>query len=219
MKRTMLVLVIVLLVISFIGVAMASDSYVISEYSGVIEHGSATIVDNSYGWRSAPKDPQTVYIAVWVPKPYDKYVENALVRVVRSNNLTPVVVENVSKYDLKGRVVLVYIPAIGKGSSTFYTERSVSGILYYSYAGDAKSAVEVINNGTTWSINKIDGTAQKFCHASIDRLMKLRIANQTCGVAYWWNLKARVGRLSNKNPYEMIASEIASQLDQLLKGS
>jgi len=219
MKRITLVLVIALLVLSFGGIAMASDSYVISQYSGVIEHGSATIVDNSYGWRSAPKDPHVVYIAVWAPKPYKKYIEKALVRVVRSNNLTPLIVENVSRYDLKGRVVLVYIPVIGRGSSTFYTERSVSGILYYSYAGDAKSAVEVINNGTVWSIDKIDGTAQKFCHASINRLMELKIANQTCGVAYWWDLKARVGKLSNKNPYEMIAGEIASQFDQLLKSS
>ena len=218
MKRITLVLVIALLVLSFVGVAMATDSYTISQYSGVSEVGGATIVlDNN--WTKAPENPNVIYITVWAPNPYKKYIENALVKVVRSHNLTPIVVENVSKYDLKGRVVLVYIPVIGKGSSTFYTERSVSGILYYSYAGDAKSAVEVINNGTTWSIDKIDGTAQKFCHASINRLMKLKIANQTCGVAYWWDLKARVGKLSNKNPYGMIASEIASQLDQLLKSS
>ena len=218
MKRTILVLGIALLVLSFVGIAMATDSYTISQYSGVFEVGGATVVlDNN--WTSTPENPEVAYIAVWAPKPYKKYIENALVRVVRSHNLTPLVVENISKYDLKGRVFLVYIPIIGRGGSTFYTESSVSGILYYSYAGDAKSAVEVINKGTPWSVDKIDKTAQEFCHASINRLMKLRIANQTCGVAYWWNLKARVGKLSNKNPHEMIANKIASQLDQLLKSS
>jgi len=50
-------------------------------------------------------------------------------------------------------------------------------------------------------------------------MLELRIANQTCDVAYWWNLKARVGKLNRANPYEMIADEIASQLDQFLKSS
>jgi hypothetical protein len=44
-----------------------------------------------------------------------------------------------------------------------------------------------------------------------------RIANQSCAVAYWWNLKSKVGRLRKGEPCGMIAGKIASQLDEFLR--
>ena len=218
MRRIFVVLGVAALTVLFIlGIATASESYILSEYSGAFQHGGATIVDKNYGWKSAPQNPNVVYIAVWVPKPYRNYIKKALVRVAEKHGLKAVVDMDISGDDLKGRVVLVYIPSIGAGYRVLYTEREVSGILYYSYAGDAKSAVDVINNGTVWSESEIDKTAQRFCHASIVRMNELRIANQTCAVAYWWNLRAKVGKLREESPYEMIAREIASQLDQFLE--
>lgn len=220
MKRALLVLgVAALLVLSFVGVAVASESYVISTYRGASMNGPVTIADHNYNWTSAPKDPNVVYIAVWAPNPYQKYIEEALVEVVKKHGLKPVVVDNITAYDLKGRLVLFYGPMTGYSSGVLSKTISISGILYYSYAGDAKSAFNTINNGLTFSETAISNSAEKLCQASMNRLMELRIANQTCGVAYWWYLKARIGRLSNANPYELIANEIASQLDQFLEGS
>ncbi|NJE10100.1 hypothetical protein [Thermococcus sp. MAR1] len=218
MRRILVVLgVVILIVLSVLGVATASESYVLSEYSGAVQHGGATIVDKNYGWKSAPQNPNVVYIAVWAPEPYRDYIEKALVNVSEMHGLTAVIDLNITRHDLKGRVVLVYIPTVGREDYLISTERSVSGVLYYSYAGDAKSAVDVINNGTVWSESEIDKTAQRFCHASIVRMNELRIANQTCAVAYWWNLRAKVGKLREESPYEMIAREIASQLNQFLE--
>ncbi|GAB6102147.1 hypothetical protein JCM16138_13700 [Thermococcus atlanticus] len=220
MRRIFVVLGVAALTVLFIlGIATASESYILSEYSGAFQHGGAMIVDKNYGWKSAPQNPNVVYIAVWVPEPYRNYIERALVRVTEKHGLKAVVDMDISRDDLKGRVVLVYIPSIGAGYRVLYTEREVSGILYYSYAGDAKSAIGVINNGTKWSVDEIDKTARRFYQASIRRMIGLKIANQTCGVAYWWNLRAKVGKLSSGNPYEMIADEIASQLDQFLKSA
>ena len=220
MKRIFLVLgIAVLMVLSIVGIAVASESYVISDYSGASMNGGTLIVDHNYTWTSAPKDPNVVYISVWAPNPYKTYIENALVRVVREHGLTPVIIGDVMGYDMKGRLVLVYVPMTGDRNDLLYKEISLSGILYYSYAGDAKSAVDTINQGLEFSESAISKSAEKFCQASMNRLMELRIANQTCGVAYWWNLRAKVGKLSKGNPYEMIANEMASQLDQFLKSS
>ncbi|WP_461863855.1 hypothetical protein [Thermococcus sp.] len=218
MKRAILILgVVVLFIISVIGIAVASESYVLSDVSGASQRNGITIVDRDYGWKSAPENPKAVYIAVWAPDPYRGYIERALIGVVKANGLTPVAVENIPRYDLRGRVVLFYSPLIGKEDYMLTEERSISGILYYSYAGDAKSAVETINNGLTFSETEISRSADKFCGASTERLTKMKIANQSCATAYWFDLKAKVGKLSNDNPYEMIANEIASQLDQFLK--
>jgi len=218
MKRILLVLgIAILAVLSFIGVVMAGESYVLSDVSGAVQHGGVTIVDKDYGWKSAPENPDVVYIAVWTPAPYREYIQNALVAVVKKHGLKPAVVSDVTEYDLKGRIVIFHAPVIGKGHGLVYREYSISGILYYSYAGDAKSAVNVINNGLTFSTDEISNSAAKFCKASMRRLTDMKIANQTCDVAYWWNLKAKVGRLNNDNPYGMIADEIAPQLDQFLR--
>ena len=218
MRRLLLVGgMLLILVASVVGVAMASESYVISDVSGGVQHGKTTTVDNNYGWKSAPENPNVVYIAVWAPKPYEGYIQSALVAVVRKHGLKPVIAQNITAYDLKGRVVLFYAPVISRADYLLTEERSISGILYYSYAGDAKSAVEVINNGLAFSATEISKSADKFCRASMERLLKLKIANQTCDVAYWWNLKAKVGKLKSENPYEMIANEIVSQLDQFLR--
>ncbi|NJE55264.1 hypothetical protein E3E28_08600 [Thermococcus sp. 21S9] len=218
MKRIFLVLgIAVLMVLSIVGIAVASESYVISDYRGASMSGGTTIVDHSYNWTSAPKDPHIVYISVWAPNPYKTYIENALVRVVREHGLTPVITDDVMEHDMKGRLVLVYVPMTGESNDVLYKEISLSGILYYSHAGDAKSAVDTINHGLEFSESAISKSAEKFCQASMNRLMELRIANQTCGVAYWWNLRAKVGKLSKGNPYEMIANEMASELDNFLK--
>jgi len=218
MKRIFLVLgIAVLMVLSIVGIAVASESYVISDYRGASMSGGTTIVDHNYNWTSAPKDPNVVYISVWAPNPYKTYIENALVRVVREHGLTPIITDDVMEHDMKGRLVLVYVPITGESNDVLYKEISLSGILYYSYAGDAKSAVDTINHGLEFSESAISKSAEKFCQASMNRLMELRIANQTCGVAYWWNLRAKVGKLSKGNPYEMIANEMASELDNFLK--
>ena len=218
MKRIFLVLgIAVLMVLSIVGIAVASESYVISDYSGASMNGGTLIVDHNYTWTSAPKDPNVVYISVWAPNPYKTYIENALVRIVREHGLTPVITDDVMEHDMKGRLVLVYVPITGESNDVLYKEISLSGILYYSYAGDAKSAVDTINQGLEFSESAISKSAEKFCQASMNRLMELRIANQTCGVAYWWNLRAKVGKLSKGNPYEMIANEMASELDNFLK--
>ncbi|NJE06205.1 hypothetical protein E3E36_08635 [Thermococcus sp. M36] len=178
-----------------------------------------TIVDKNYGWKSAPQDPEVVYIAIPVLEPYRDYIEKALVSVVRSHGLKPVVVENVSMYDLKGRIVITDFPVIGRSDWMLSKERYVSGILYYSYAGDAKSAVETIENGLVFSEGEISNSANKLCQTSKERLLSMRIVNQSCAVAYWWNMKAKVGMLSGGDPYKLIANEIASQLDQFLRSA
>jgi len=114
MKRILLVLgITTLTVLSVLGIAVASESYVISDVSGASMRDVGIILDHSYNWTSAPKNPNVVYIAVWAPKPYRRYIEDALVRVLRAHGLKPVVAENFTKYDLKGRLILFYSPSVG----------------------------------------------------------------------------------------------------------
>jgi len=218
MKRGLLVLgVATLVVLSFVGIAIADDSYVISEYSGASQRGNGLIVDHSVNWTKAPANPNVVYIAVWTPEPYRDYIKRALVEVVREKGLTPIVVDNVMKYDLKGRLVIAYFPLAGSENRILYREVSLSGVLYYSYAGDARSAAELMSRGFPSSEKSISEYADRLCLMSSQRLTENYIPNLSCGVAYWWNLKAKVGRLKEGNPYEMVAREIASQLSQFLR--
>ncbi len=220
MRRVILVVgIVVVLVLSLFGVVMASESYVGADYSGAVNHGATTVVDHSVRWRSAPQNPRVVYIAVWAPNPYGKYIEAALVKAARADGLRPVPVENISRYDLKGRVVIAYFPVTGNSEWVFSQERYVSGFLYYSYAGDVKSAVKAVNGGLVLSDDRIDSSAGKICQMSQKRLISMKIVNTSCTVAYWWNLKAKVGKISGGNPYMMIASEIASQFTKMLKDS
>jgi hypothetical protein len=217
MKRVILALgIVALLVLAVAGFAVASESYVISDYRGASQRDGLTLVEHGHNWTYAPENPNIVYIAVWAPNPYKPCIVHAVSNVVRKRGLIPVVTNDVLKFDLNGRLVLVYVPITGRRDALIYEEISLSGILYYSYAGDAKSAIETINNGLEFSESAISKSAEELCRASMNRLIQLRIANQTCGVAYWWNLRAKVGVLSKANPYEMVASEMARQLDQFL---
>lgn len=76
----------------------------------------------------------------------------------------------------------------------------VSGILYYSYPGDAKSVIEAINKGIPLSEDEIDKASENLIQRSIRRLNSLKIMDQTTAVAYWWNLKASVGMLKSDDP-------------------
>lgn len=217
-KRIFLVLgIVALIVLSIVGVALARDSYVLSALSGASQSGGTLITYKDYNWTFAPENPNVVYVAVWAPDPYRDYIEKALVEVIGKHSLTPVIVDDVQNYDLKGRFVLFYGPVVEENDGLIYNEISISGILYYSYAGDVESAVETINRGLAFSEAEIDKSAETLREACIERLLELRIANQTCDVAYWWHLKGKVGKLAEGDPYEMVASEIASQLDQFLR--
>ncbi|NJE42291.1 hypothetical protein [Thermococcus sp. GR6] len=216
MKRALLVVgIAALIVLSIAGVAFASESYVISDYSGAAQQGGTTIVDNSTTWRYAPENPRVVYITVWAPEPYKNYITKAIVEVVRSQGLKAVVVNDVSKYDLKGRLVVAFFPYTEWNNGVLSREVTLSGILYYSYDGDAKS---IINATRAFDLSKdaISTFAGELCQASSKRMVYEHIVNRDCNVAYWWNLKAKVGKLNQANPYEMAANEISSQLKNFL---
>jgi len=209
--------VVVLIIFLIIGIGLATESSLISDYSGASYHGTGLVLEHGINWTEAPENPKVVYIAVWASQPYNDYIEKALAEVVKKHGLKPMIVDDVQDYDLKGRFVLFYGPVVGENDWLLYNEISISGILYYSYAGDVKSAVETINSGLVFSEAEIDKSAEKLSEACIKRSLELRIANQSCCVAYWWHLKGKVGSLAEGDPYEMIASGIASQLDQFLR--
>ncbi len=196
-------------------VALASESIVLSDFSGESMYGRGLVAEN-YSWKSAPENPGTVYVSVLAPSPLANYIKGSIAKVIRSHNLNVEFVEEPMNYDLKGRIVAVYIPCEFRKHRVLYQEYGVCGILYYSYPGDAKTFT-LLTSGKTLSEENIEELARALKFSSIERLMKERISNQTVGVAYWWNLKAKVGKLKGENPYEMIANEIASQLDNFIK--
>ncbi|MBP1912457.1 hypothetical protein [Thermococcus stetteri] len=151
------------------------------------------------------------------PEPYGQVIERSITEVAKVHNLTPIVVDDIINYDLKGRVVIAYFPMVGEDNRLLKKTYRLSGILYYSYPGDAESAIEAINEGIVLSEDGIDKSSQSLIQRSVRRLLELKIANQSTGVAYWWNLKASVGVLTSRDPYEMIADEVANELDQFLK--
>ncbi|WP_297550766.1 hypothetical protein [Thermococcus sp.] len=210
----------VVIVFSLVAVALASESGVFSDLWGEYQYSSTP---NGPGWRSAPEDPQTVYVSIIVPNVRLKEaIKSALENVTRSHGLRLVYVNKpITDYDLKGRIVIVYLPMDFRSEGLLSTECGVSGVLYYSYPGDARTFAELmlsrnVSKETEKTIKKL---ALELSSSSVRRLKREHVSNQTVGVAYWWNLKAKVGKLKSGNPYEMIANEIASQLDQFLKSS
>jgi len=223
MKRVILAIGIsILIVLSILAVAVASESTVVSEFSGESQYGGSLILNRS-GWRSAPEDPQTVYIEIVAPNVrLKKAIREALTNVTRAHNLKPVYVNgSIEDYDLKGRVVVVYLPHAFSRDDLLSRECGVSGILYYSYPGDAKTFVDIMmkRNVPEETADTLEKLALELKFSSVRRLNEEHILNQTVSVAYWWNLKARVGKLKDGDPYKMIAEEIAAQLDNFLKSS
>ena len=222
MKRIILVLGISALVfLSLIAVALAGESTVLSDLRGESQYGGSLVLKGS-DWKSAPENPQTVYVALLVSEPrLSEAIKSSLYSVIRSHNLTPEFVYEPMNYDLKGQLVVVFLPHSFSRNRILYIEYGVSGILYYSYAGDAKTFVEIMTDRNTPKETKesLEKLATELKVSSVERLNEEHIMNQTVSVAYWWNLKAKVGKLSKANPYELIASEIASQLDDFLKES
>ncbi len=222
MKRWLALGISILVLLSVLVVTTASESTVLSELSGESQYGGS-LIPNSSGWRSAPEDPQTVYIEIVAPNVrLKKALREALTNVTRTHNLKPVYVSgSIDDHDMKGRVVVVYLPHAFSRDGLLSRECGVSGILYYSYAGDAKTFVDIMMSRNTSKETK--GTIKKLAlelkFSSVRRLNEEHIMNQTVWVAYWWNLKARVGGLREGNPYEMVAREIAAHLDRFLENS
>ncbi|WP_297463535.1 hypothetical protein [Thermococcus sp.] len=207
------------IILSLVALELASESGVFSDLSG--EHRYSFVIPNVPGGRSAPEDPQTLYISIMAPNVRLKEaIKNSLDNVTRSHGLRPVHVNgSITDYDLRGRIVIVYLPVDFWRDGFFSGEYGVSGILYYSYPGDAKTFVELTlsRNVPEETGETLEKLALELSSSSLRRLKEEHILNQSVSVAYWWNLKARVGRLRGGSPHEMIAKEIASRLDQFLK--
>ena len=207
------------IILSLVAVALASEFGVFSDFSG--EHQYSFVTPNVSGGRSAPEDPQTVYISIIAPNVRLKEaIKNFIDNVTRSHGLKPVHVnEPMTDYDLRGRIVIVYLPMDFWRDGFLRSEYGVSGILYYSYPGDAKTFVELTlgRNLSEETGETLERLALELSSSSLRRLKEEHVLNQSVSVAYWWNLKAKVGKLKGGNPHEMIANEIASQLDQFLK--
>ncbi|WP_297487878.1 hypothetical protein [Thermococcus sp.] len=207
------------IVLSLAAVALASESGVFSGLSGKYQ-ASPSAAPNVSGWRSAPEDPQTVYVSIIAPNARLKEaVESALDNVTRSHGLRPVhVSEPIADHDLKGRIVIVYLPVDFWSDGLLRSEYGVSGVLYYSYPGDAKTFAELMlsRNVPEETSETIKELARELSSSSVRRLREERVLNQSVSVAYWWNLRAVVGKLRKGDPYGMIAREIAAQLNEFL---
>ncbi|WP_456365660.1 hypothetical protein [Thermococcus sp.] len=210
----------VVMVLSLVAVALASESGVFSDLSREHQYSSST--PSGSGWRSAPEDPQTVYVSIIAPNVRLKgAIESALDNVTRSHGLKPVYVsEPIADYNLKGRVVIVYLPVDFWRDGLLRSEYGVSGVLYYSYPGDAKTFAELMlsRNVPEETSETIKELARELSSLSVRRLREERVLNQSVSVAYWWNLRAVVGKLRKGDPYGMIAREIAAQLNEFLGG-
>ncbi|ASJ00938.1 hypothetical protein [Thermococcus gorgonarius] len=211
----------VVIVLSLVAAALASELGVFSDLSGEHQYSSAILSDS--GWKSAPEDPKTVYISIVVPNlKLREAIKSALDNVTRSHGLKPVYVNgSIADYDLKGRIVIVYLPMDFSEDGFLRSEYGVSGILYYSYPGDAKTFAELMRsrNVPEETRETIEKLALELSSSSVERLKEERVLNQSMSVAYWWNLRAVIGKLRKGDSYRMIAKEIATQLNEFLEGS
>jgi len=212
----------VVVVISLVAVAMASQLGVFSDLSGKYQRSSSVTLSDS-GWKSAPEDPRTVYISIIAPNVrLREAIKGALDNVTRSHGLKPVYVNgSIADYDLKGRIVVVYIPVDFWSGGFLGSEYGVSGVLYYSYPGDSKTFVELMlsRNVSKETGETIKRLALELSSSSVRRLKEERVLNQSVSIAYWWNLRAVVGKLRRGDPYRMIAQQIATRLNEFLEGS
>lgn len=224
MGRTPLVIGVgTLVVLSFIAYALASESTVLYDAHRELRYGGLILNNSTSTLKNAPEDPQTVYISIVAPNVrLKRAVKSALANVTRAHGLRPVYVnEPITDYDLKGRIVIVYLPTDFWRDEFIHSEYGVSGILYYSYPGDAKTFVELdlSRNVSKETKETIEKFALELNSSSVRRLNEEYILNQTVSIAYWWNLRAVVGKLRKGDPYRMIAQEIAAQLDEFLENS
>ncbi|AHL22029.1 hypothetical protein [Thermococcus nautili] len=209
-------LIVLIVVAAVIGLGIASEFSVLSEVSGE-SHFDGSLILNDTGWRSAPENPNVVYVALLVSEPQLlEALKSSLSTVIRSHNLTPEFVDEPMNYDLKGRLVVVFLPHSFSKNRILYREYGVSGILYYSYAGDAETFT-LLTNGKTLSGENLEKLAIKLRVSSIERLNEEHILNQTVSVTYWWKLRVKAGILTERDPYKTIAKQIALELDSFLR--
>ncbi len=215
MRRFSIVLAILLSLGLIIGGAITGESYVGSNCSGESQNSFSHLPVQEEALKDVPENGDVVYIAVYADGDFKKAIANALSEVVRRHGLKPVLVDNYRKYDLKGRFVVAFFPVEGTSKGFLSREVWLSGILYYSYPGD----VETIFNSTlrySLSESSIDEYASRICQTSEERAVKEGFRKNECAVAYWWNLKAKVGILRKGDPYELIAEEVSSALGNML---
>ena len=217
MRKLFVALCIALVLSAVVILAIADEQVVVAGEMGSSHRSNVLPVNGT--WKRAPQNPNTVYIAVYSPeKKFSTCVENALIKAVRAHGLKPVPAENVSEYDLKGRIVVGYFTASTSGNP-LSREVKVSGILYYSCAGDVRSALKFINSSSVHRLNNLTylkNLTSRLCRTSLSRLVSMRIVNTSCTAIYWWNLRAETGVLSGKDPYRMVANAIADQLNVTL---
>ena len=220
MKKLFVGLCIALVLLVAVVLTLADEHIVVMDEMGSSHRSNGLPVSGT--WKSAPQNPNTVYIAVYSPeKRFSTCVERALIKAVRAHGLKPVPAENISEYDLKGRIVVGYFTASTSGN-ILSREVKVSGILYYSCAGDVRSAMRFINSTSVDRLNNITylkNLSSSICRTSLNRLVSMRIVNTSCTVIYWWNLRAEAGVLSGKDPYRMVANAIADQLNVTLNAT
>ncbi len=215
MKKLSVVLLILLGIGLIISGAIAEETYVGSDYSGESHRSLSYLPVQGQPPKEVPENSDVVYIAVYADGKLKDAIAEALSRVVQSRGLKPVLVEDYREYDLKGRLVVAFFPVEGTKKDPLSREVWLSGVLYYSYPGDAKS---IFNSTLRYSLSKstIDDYASRICQTSEKRAVEEGFKENECGVAYWWNLKAKVGTLTDGDPYELIAEEISSALANML---
>jgi len=222
MRKIFAVVCVVLFLLSILLVlAIANEQSAIPDEYGCYEWSNLTPVNIK--WVKAPQNPKVVYVTIYTPNErLSKCLETSIAGVVRAHGLKPVLVKNISsisRYDLMGRVVIGYF-SVSTGSNIISKRVTVSGILYYSLAGDVKSALKYINASNTSALsessNRVITLARNMRNATLNRLTSMGIINTSCTVCYWWKLKAETSVLSGKDPYKMVASAVARQLNLTL---
>ncbi len=117
-KVVWVVIAAIVVVFTFVIAEMASVTQVTFYEFGKVRNSQSITLGNH--WKHAPENPEIVYVSVRAPEPYKKYIEGAIVKAVKNCSLKPVLTDNPP--DLKGRVIVVFIPVIGSGEYSFYTD-------------------------------------------------------------------------------------------------
>ncbi len=114
MRKLFVALCIALVLSAVVILAIVDEQVVVAGEMGSSHRSNVLPVNGT--WKRAPQNPNTAYIAVYSPeKKFSTCVENALIKAVRAHGLKPVPAENVSEYDLKGRIVVGYFTASTSG--------------------------------------------------------------------------------------------------------
>ena len=217
MKKAKIAALILGVLLATIGVVMASETSVLSDYKYGSLVGNAPLIQNA----TEAENPDVLYVLIIAEEPLRSVLQEEVSKVAHSHGLKTVNVPTPAREDLqglqfKGRFLSIYVRRLDMKHGLLSRKYSADVFVYYSSAGDVESFYRVYENAEDMDFDEMVDSIKR-------SLPEKRInVRGDWGIAYRKNLKVYVGYLARKPadyPWRAMAEDIMGDVEDFLRSA